>query len=43
MINFIVVSDIELCDYLKFLHSTIEKLYRLSIVLKSKVRQAAKQ
>ena len=43
MMSFLVVSDIELCDCLKLIHSTIEKLNRLSIVIISKVRQAAKQ
>ena len=41
--SFIVISDIEMCDCLKLLHTMIEKLYRLSIVKKSKVRQAAKK
>ena len=41
--NFIVVSDIDLCDCLKLLHSTKEKLYYLLIVIISKVWQAAKQ
>ena len=41
--SIIVVWDIDLCDCLKLLHSTIDKLYHLLIVIKSKVRQAAKK
>ena len=36
MMSFKVVLNIELCDCLKLLHSTIEKLSQLLIVIKRK-------